>query len=168
MTTATQRNAAQRLTYRTIDSPVGNITLAGAGITLTRLVIQGQRHQPDRSSWQADNHGFPEAVDQIQAYFHGDLTRFDVEMHLAGTVFQRRVWDVVQLIPYGQTRSYAQIAEQIGAPGASRAVGVAVGRNPIPIIVGCHRVIGSGGGLTGYVGGIGCKRSLLVREISNS
>jgi len=165
MTTTTHSHAAQRLTYRTIDSPVGSITLAGAGITLTRLVIQGQRHQPDRTSWHADNHAFPEAVDQIRAYFDGDLTRFDVEMHLAGTDFQRRVWDVVQLIPYGQTNSYAQIAEQIGAPGASRAVGVAVGFNPIPIIVGCHRVIGASGGLTGYVGGIDCKRSLLAREV---
>ena len=71
----------------------------------------------------------------------------------------------MQSIPYGQTRSYAQIAQQIGSPGASRAVGVAVGRNPVPIIVGCHRVIGSGGGLTGYVGGLDCKRALLAREI---
>ena len=165
MTTTTHSHAAQRLTYRTIDSPVGSLTLAGAGTTLTRLVIQGQRHQPDRTSWHADNHAFAEAVDQIRAYFDGDLTRFDVEMHLAGTDFQRRVWDVVQLIPYGQTNSYAHIAEQIGAPGASRAVGVAVGRNPIPIIVGCHRVIGASGGLTGYVGGIDCKRSLLAREV---
>ena len=165
MTTTTQSRAAQRLTYRTIDSPVGRLTLAGNGTTLTRLVIQGQRHQPDRSSWHVDHRAFPEAVAQLRAYFDGELTHFDVEIHLAGTDFQQRVWDVVQLIPYGQTGSYAQIAEQIGAPGASRAVGVAVGRNPIPIIVGCHRVIGASGGLTGYVGGIDCKRSLLAREV---
>lgn len=165
MTMAMHTRSARGLTYRTIDSPVGELTLAGTGGVVTRLVIRGQRHQPDRSGWREDNGAFDDAADQLRAYFDGDLTRFDVEIRMAGTDFQHRVWDVVQRIPYGQTRSYAEIADQIGARGASRAVGVAVGRNPIPIIVGCHRVIGSGGALTGYVGGVECKRSLLAREI---
>lgn len=160
MTTATQS-----LTYRTVGSPVGELTLAGVGSTLTRLVIAGQRHQPDRTRWHADEHAFGGVVAQLRAYFDGELTRFDVDMRLRGTDFQHRVWDAVQSIPYGRTHSYAQIAEEIGSPGASRAVGVAVGRNPIPIIVGCHRVIGSGGHLNGYVGGIDCKKALLAREL---
>ncbi len=162
MTTATQS-----VTYRVVDSPVGELTLAGIGSTLTRLVIVGQRHQPDRTHWHADEDAFGDAVAQLRAYFDGELTRFDVEMRLAGTDFQQQVWDAVESIPYGQTRSYAQIAEQLGSPGARRAVGVAVGRNPIPIIVGCHRVIGSGGDLTGYVGGIDCKKALLAREVGD-
>lgn len=165
MTMAMHPRSAQSLTYRTIDSPVGELTLAGTGGVLTRLVIRGQRHEPDRSGWREDDGAFGDAAAQLRSYFDGDLTRFDVEIRMAGTDFQRRVWDVVGCIPYGQTRSYAEIAHQIGARGASRAVGVAVGRNPIPIIVGCHRVIGSGGALTGYVGGVECKRSLLAREI---
>ena len=157
--------AARTLTYRNIASPVGELTLVGFGSTLTRLVIAGQRREPDRSSWDADDHAFGESVAALRAYFDGELTHFAVELHLDGTEFQRRVWTAVQSIPYGQTRSYAQIAQQIGSPGASRAVGVAVGRNPVPIIVGCHRVIGSDGGLTGYVGGLYRKRALLAREI---
>ena len=163
MTVATK--SAQALTFRTIDSPVGGLTLAGLGRTLMWLVIAGQRREPDRSGWGGvDQRAFPDAVAQLGAYFDGALTQFDVELRLAGTDFQRRVWAAARAIPYGQTRSYAQIAAQIGAPRASRAVGVALGRNPVPIIVACHRVIGTAGGLTGYVGGIDCKQTLLVRE----
>lgn len=152
------------LTCRTIDSPIGRLTLAGTGSTLTRLVIAGQRHQPDQSGWNVDQQAFPDVVAQISAYFDGVLTRFEVDTRLDGTVFQRRVWEAVQSIPYGQTRSYAHIAEQIGAPGAVRAVGAAVGRNPVPVIVACHRVVGSTGTLTGYVGGVDRKKALLARE----
>jgi methylated-DNA-[protein]-cysteine S-methyltransferase len=156
--------AVQALTCRTIDSPIGPLTLAGMGATLTRLVIAGQRREPDRNGWESDEWAFPDAVAQLRAYFDGELTEFDLDAELAGTQFQRRVWTAVQSIPYGQTRSYAEVAAQIGSPGASRAVGLAVGRNPVPIIVACHRVVGSAGNLTGYVGGMDRKKVLLAHE----
>lgn len=157
--------AAEPVTYRTIDSPIGPLTLAGRDHSLSRLVIDGQRREPDRRGWQVDDTAFADVVAQLDAYFTGKSTRFDVELSLAGTHFQRRVWQAVQSIPYGQTRSYAWVAHQIGSPGASRAVGVAVGRNPVPIIVACHRVVGAGNALTGYVGGLDCKRALLALEV---
>lgn len=153
--------------YRTIDSPVGLLTLAGVGSTLMHLRMVDQTHEPDRSGWEpADDDAFPEAVEQLSGYFAGELTEFDLDLRLAGTEFQRRVWAALRTIPYGETRSYGQIAEQIGSPGASRAVGLANGRNPIGIIVPCHRVIGSTGGMTGYGGGIDRKRALLALEKS--
>ena len=153
--------------YRTIDSPVGLLTLAGVGSTLMHLRMVDQTHEPDRSGWEpADDDTFPEAVEQLSAYFAGELTEFDLDLELAGTEFQRRVWAALRTIPYGETRSYGQIAEQIGSSGASRAVGLANGRNPIGIIVPCHRVIGSTGGMTGYGGGIDRKRALLALEKS--
>lgn len=153
--------------YRIVESPVGPLTLAGVDTTLMHLRMVGQTHEPDRSGWrEADDDAFPEAVEQLAAYFAGELTDFDLELELVGTEFQRKVWAALRTIPYGETRSYGQIAEQIGSPGASRAVGLANGRNPIGIIVPCHRVIGSTGGLTGYGGGIERKRILLALERS--
>lgn len=153
------------LQYRTVDSPVGPLTLAGSGSTLLHLRMTDQTHEPDRSDWQAAGPGaFARAVEQLDAYFAGELTHFELDLELVGTDFQRRVWAALQTIPYGETRSYGQIAEQIGSPGASRAVGLANGRNPISIIVPCHRVIGSSGGLTGYGGGVERKRTLLGLE----
>lgn len=155
--------------YRVIDSPVGPLTLAGVGSTLTHLRMADQSHEPDRSGWEAaDDGAFGDVVEQLDAYFAGSLTDFDVELELKGTEFQRRVWNALITIPYGETRSYGEIAEQIGSPGASRAVGLANGRNPISIIVPCHRVIGSTGGLTGYGGGLDRKRILLTLEKKNT
>ena len=107
-------------------------------------------------------------VAQLEAYFAGELTTFNVDLELAGTEFQRRVWAALQTIPYGETRSYGQIADQIGSPSASRAVGMANGHNPISIIVPCHRVIGSSGKLTGYGGGIERKQALLELEMDTN
>ena len=153
------------LHYRTVDSPVGPLTLAGEGATLMHLRMADQSHEPDRSGWQqAGDRAFGDAVEQLEAYFAGSLTEFDVDLSLDGTDFQRRVWTALRAIPYGQTRSYGEIATEVGSPGASRAVGLANGRNPIGIIVPCHRVIGSTGGLTGYAGGIDRKRALLALE----
>lgn len=150
-----------------MDSPVGPLTLAGTGSTLFHLRMTDQTHEPDRSGWQPAGPGaFGVAVEQLEAYFAGQLSEFELDLELVGTDFQRRVWAALQTIPYGQTRSYGQIAEQIGSPGASRAVGLANGRNPIGIIVPCHRVIGSSGGLTGYGGGLDRKRTLLSLEKS--
>lgn len=156
------------LHYRTVDSPVGPLTLAGAGTTLMHLRMADQTHEPDRSAWQADDGAFGDVVDQLQAYFAGDLSSFDVDLDMRGTEFQRRVWAALRTIPYGETRSYGEIATQIGAPGASRAVGLANGRNPVSIIVPCHRVVGSTGSLTGYGGGLDRKRALLTLENSAS
>lgn len=153
------------LQYRTIDSPVGALTLAGVGSMLMHLRMTDQTHEPDRGGWQPATTGaFSAAVEQIDSYFAGELTEFDVALELHGTEFQRRVWAALKTIPYGETRSYGDIATQIGAPGASRAVGLANGRNPISIIVPCHRVVGSTGSLTGYGGGLDRKQLLLALE----
>ena len=150
--------------YRTIDSPIGPLALAGRGGVLTNLRMLNQTYEPDRSDWVRDDGAFPDAVDQLEAYFAGDRTDFDVELRLIGSEFQRRVWQALLTIPYGETRSYGEIAEQIGAAGSARAVGLANGHNPIAIIVPCHRVIGANGSLTGYGGGLDRKRSLLDME----
>ena len=153
------------LRYRIVESPVGLLTLAGVGSTLMHLRMTKQSHEPDRSHWTpADPGAFTGTVEQLDAYFAGTLTEFDVDLDVAGTPFQRRVWTALQAIPYGETRTYGQIADQIGSPGASRAVGLANGRNPVSIIVPCHRVIGSNGGLTGYGGGLDRKKTLLALE----
>lgn len=154
-----------QLYFRTVDSPIGPLTLAGAGSTLMHLRMADQTHEPDRSDWApAGPEAFADVVEQLNAYFAGTLTEFDVDLQLVGTEFQRKVWAALQTIPYGETRTYGEIAEQIGSPGASRAVGLANGRNPISIIVPCHRVIGAAGSMTGYGGGIFRKRTLLSLE----
>jgi methylated-DNA-[protein]-cysteine S-methyltransferase len=150
--------------YRTIESPIGLLTLAGHGSALTNLRMVDQTYEPSRTDWSADPGAFNDAVDQLGAYFAGELTDFDIELDLRGTEFQQRVWKALLTIPYGDTRSYGEIAEQIGAPGAARAVGLANGHNPIAIVVPCHRVIGARGSLTGYGGGLDRKRSLLELE----
>jgi methylated-DNA-[protein]-cysteine S-methyltransferase len=150
--------------YRTIDSPIGPLTLAGRGPVLTNLRMVEQTYEPSRAGWAPDHRAFADAVDQLDAYFAGERTDFDLELDLQGTEFQRRVWKALLTIPYGETRSYGEIAEQIDAPGAARAVGLANGRNPIAIIVPCHRVIGASGNLTGYGGGLDRKRTLLDLE----
>jgi methylated-DNA-[protein]-cysteine S-methyltransferase len=150
--------------YRSIDSPIGPLALAGRGGVLTHLRMINQTYEPSRTDWVPDDRAFPDAVAQLEAYFAGQRTEFDLELSLAGSEFQRRVWQALLTIPYGETRSYGQIAEQIGASGAARAVGLANGHNPIAIIVPCHRVIGASGSLTGYGGGLDRKRSLLELE----
>jgi methylated-DNA-[protein]-cysteine S-methyltransferase len=138
--------------------------LAGDDGRLSHLLMLDHAHAPSRDGWWRDDSAFPEVAHQLSAYFAGDLTEFDVDYTLVGTEFQRRVWTALLTIPYGQTRSYGELAGQIGSPTASRAVGLANGRNPISIIVPCHRVIGSNGSLTGYGGGIDRKKSLLELE----
>jgi methylated-DNA-[protein]-cysteine S-methyltransferase len=150
--------------YRTIDSPIGPLALAGRGQLLTNLRMVNQTYEPNRTNWMPDDRAFPDAVQQLEAYFAGERTDFDLELSLAGSEFKRRVWQALLTIPYGETRSYGEIAEQIGASGAARAVGLANGRNPIAIIVPCHRVIGASGSLTGYGGGLERKQSLLELE----
>lgn len=156
------------LLYRTMDSPVGRLTLAGIDGRLQHLRMVDQTYEPDRAGWRRDDSAFEDAVVQLEEYFRGERREFDLELDLGGTGFQRRVWAALQTIPYGETRSYGQIARQIDAPGAFRAVGLANGHNPIGIVVPCHRVIGANGNLTGYGGGLDRKRMLLGMEKSNS
>ena len=152
--------------FRTVDSPVGPLTLAGRGGHLMHLRMVDQTYEPSHDGWERDDAAFPDAVEQLDSYFAGERTEFDLELELVGTPFQRSVWAALLTIPYGETRSYGEIATQIGSPGAFRAVGLANGHNPIGIIVPCHRVIGSNGSLTGYGGGIDRKRALLALEKS--
>jgi methylated-DNA-[protein]-cysteine S-methyltransferase len=152
--------------YQIVDSPIGPLTLAGTGGELHHLRMVDQSHEPDRSAWHSSSGLFEDAREQLDAYFAGTLTEFDIPLRLVGTDFQQRVWEALRTIPYGETRSYGEIAQQIGSPAASRAVGMANGRNPISVIVPCHRVIGANGGLTGYGGGLDRKRQLLALEQS--
>ena len=130
--------------FRSIDSPVGLLTLAGRDGRLMHLRMVDQTYEPSHDGWESDDAAFPVAVEQLESYFAGELFDFDLELDLVGTTFQRSVWEALQTIPYGETRSYGEIAAQIGSPSASRAVGLANGHNP----VGMKRP-GSGGG-SGY------------------
>ncbi|CAA0118784.1 Methylated-DNA--protein-cysteine methyltransferase [Mycolicibacterium vanbaalenii] len=150
--------------YRTMDSPVGTLTLAGVDGRLRHLRMVDQTYEPNRVGWERDDSAFAEAVLQLEEYFNGARTEFELELDLVGTAFQRRVWAALMTIPYGETRSYGQIAKQLDAPGAFRAVGLANGHNPIGIVVPCHRVIGANGSLTGYGGGLERKKALLDME----
>jgi methylated-DNA-[protein]-cysteine S-methyltransferase len=163
---AAEGEVMEPLQFRSMDSPVGQLSLAGMDGRLMHLRMVDQTYEPSHDGWEPDDDAFPEAVEQLEAYFAGDRTEFDLELDLVGTQFQRRVWAALQAIPYGETRSYGEIARQIGSPRACRAVGLANGHNPIGIIVPCHRVIGSNGSLTGYGGGLGRKRALLELEKS--
>lgn len=150
--------------YRTIDSPIGPLTLAGQDAVLTMLRMVDQTYDPSRTGWSPNPRAFGQAVEQLAAYFAGELTEFSFPFDLRGSEFQRRVWEALLTISYGETRSYGEIAGQIGAPGSARAVGLANGHNPIAIVVPCHRVIGANGSLTGYGGGLDRKRALLELE----
>ncbi|MFE3262683.1 MULTISPECIES: methylated-DNA--[protein]-cysteine S-methyltransferase [unclassified Streptomyces] len=147
------------------DSPYGPLTLVADDDLLCGLYMVGQRHRPPQEDFGArDDTLLPEVKRQLTAYFAGDLKEFDLPMRLAGTAFQRSVWEQLVRIPYGEIRSYGELADALGNPKASRAVGLANGRNPVGIIVPCHRVVGADGSLTGYGGGLDRKRRLLDFE----
>lgn len=151
--------------HTVIDSPYGPLTLVATDGVLSGLYMVGQRHRPPEETFgERDDTPFDEAADQLAAYFAGGLKEFTLELRLEGTPFQRRVWERLRRIPYGETRSYGELADALGSPRASRAVGLANGRNPIGIIVPCHRVVGANGGLTGYGGGLDRKKRLLDFE----
>ena len=152
--------------HTVIDSPYGPLTLvADEDGALCGLYMVDQRHRPPEENFGApDDTPFAEAAAQLQAYFAGELKEFTLQLRLHGTPFQRAVWDQLRGIPYGETRSYGDLADALGNPGASRAVGLANGKNPIGIIVPCHRVVGANGSLTGYGGGLDRKQRLLDFE----
>jgi methylated-DNA-[protein]-cysteine S-methyltransferase len=153
----------------TLDSPLGPLALTSEEGWLTGLYMAGQAHSPlDRGGWAEDKGPFRDAVEQLGAYFAGELTEFDLPLRLVGTDFQRQVWGALCEIPYGETWSYSQLAAKIGRDRAVRAVGLANGRNPVAIIVPCHRVIGANGTLTGYGGGLDRKAWLLSHERKTS
>ena len=153
--------------HTTIQSPIGELLLTGDGEAISGLYIQDglAAMEPD-PGWRRDDNAFADAREQLGEYFAGERTDFDLALAPEGTEFQRRVWDGLRAIPYGETRSYAELARAVGRPGAARAVGAANGRNPITVIVPCHRVIGSNGDLAGFSGGVERKRMLLDLEAS--
>jgi methylated-DNA-[protein]-cysteine S-methyltransferase len=152
-----------------VDSPFGPLTLVAADGALAGLYMDRQRHRPPEEVFgEPDATPFGPVVEQLGEYFSGQRIEFDLQMAFFGTPFQRTVWNALCEIPYGETVSYGELAERIGRPTASRAVGLANGKNPIGIIVPCHRVIGSTGNLTGYGGGLDRKRNLLDFEQRNS
>jgi methylated-DNA-[protein]-cysteine S-methyltransferase len=149
----------------TIESPIGPLTLTAEDGYLTGLHMHDQRHAPPRAADAVrDDAWFADITGQLEAYFDGQLTMFQIPMKLDGTAFQQRVWSQLCAIPYGETISYGELARRVDNPKASRAVGLANGRNPIAVIVPCHRVIASNGGLGGYGGGLDRKTWLLDLE----
>ncbi|MCA3014293.1 MAG: methylated-DNA--[protein]-cysteine S-methyltransferase [Myxococcaceae bacterium] len=156
---------ANVVSYGVIDSPVGRLLLTSDGKGLTGLYPPAHGRQPAiGAGWQRHDAFFTGVKDQLEAYFAGRLTRFEVSLAAKGTPFQRRVWDALLEVPYGATVTYGEVAARLGCPAAARAVGLANGRNPISIIVPCHRVVGRSGKLTGYAGGLELKRTLLDHE----
>lgn len=155
--------------YCYLNSPIGDLLLAGDddGLSLIGFPQGKMRHDPE-PDWIFNEKPFAAVRQQLGEYFAGERTAFDLPLHLTGTEFQVQVLQELQRIPYGETTSYGEIARRIGRPKAMRAVGAANGRNPIPIIVPCHRVIGSGGDLTGFGGGLDTKEALLRLEAENS
>tara|TARA_B100001094_G_C17810396_1_gene613504 strand:+ start:55 stop:549 length:495 start_codon:yes stop_codon:yes gene_type:complete len=151
--------------FTTFLSPIGELTLTGNDASLTGLYFSiGPKARSADPSWERDDQRFAEAVAQLDAYFAGRLRAFDLRLKPRATPFQAQVLGALQEIPYGESRSYKDIAQAIGNPKAVRAVGAANGANPIAIIIPCHRVVGSNGGLTGFGGGLPGKRYLLDLE----
>jgi methylated-DNA-[protein]-cysteine S-methyltransferase len=151
--------------FTRLPSPIGELLLSGDGEALTGLWMQPDAHPgPDTSGWIRDDDLFREARRQLDAYFVGELREFDLPLATAGSRFQRDVWQALLTIPCGATRTYGAIARQVGRPDRARAVGSANGRNPIAIVIPCHRVIGAGGDLVGYGGGLPRKAWLLSLE----
>ena len=161
------RTIRQRHVCKTMDSPVGKLTLVASEQGLAAILWENDRPRRVRLNIDAEDTRHPvllEAERQLGEYFAGRRTAFALPLHFAGTPFQTKVWHALLTIPFGETRSYGQIARQIGSPGAVRAVGAANGRNPLSSVAPCHRVIGAAGQLTGFAGGLEVKARLLALE----
>ena len=155
--------------YTMHASPIGNLLLVGEpvgdGVALSGLYMEGHKRGPAVSeAWVRDDDAFAGVGLELDEYFAGSRRTFDIDLAPKGTPFQQAVWMQLRLIPCGETTTYGELAQRVGRPGAARAVGAAVGRNPISIIVPCHRVVGSDGTLTGFAGGLDRKRTLLAIE----
>jgi methylated-DNA-[protein]-cysteine S-methyltransferase len=147
-------------THTIIDTPLGDVVLTGDGHAVTGLAFAGG----PPASGRRDDAALAEPARQVREYFAGERTAFDLPLRLEGTAFDREVWKAVAAIGYGKTATYGELADRIGRPGAARAVGAANGRNPVALVVPCHRVIGAAGALTGYAYGVERKRALLELE----
>lgn len=147
-----------------MESPVGRLRLFSNGDALTGVYFDDHRPEPKDDQGRVEASPFSPAIAQLQQYFIGERDTFDLPVSLSGTEFQLQVWEALQQIQPGETVTYSDIAQSCGRPKSSRAVGAAVGRNPVSIIVPCHRVIGASGSLTGFAGGIARKQWLLQRE----
>ena len=153
------------MSYRTISSPIGELTVVERDGALVGLYMTDHKPAPHLETFgERDDDTLPQLDAQLGEYFAGERTSFDLPLAPTGTDFQQRVWAALRTIPYGETWSYGRLAEAVGQPGAARAVGLANGRNPISIVVPCHRVVGSSGKLTGYAGGVERKAFLLDLE----
>ncbi|HMC04259.1 MAG TPA: methylated-DNA--[protein]-cysteine S-methyltransferase [Actinomycetota bacterium] len=148
--------------YTHVDTPIGKLTVVAGGTGIRRILWDGEAPPEDAVEGHSDL--LDAAVTQIREYFTGNRTTFDLPLDLGGTPFQQKVWRELGSIPFGTTISYGEQARRIGRPQAARAVGAANGRNPVPVVLPCHRVIGSGGALTGFGGGLDTKRTLLRHE----
>jgi methylated-DNA-[protein]-cysteine S-methyltransferase len=163
--TAEMTAEAKVMFWHETDSPVGTLLLAGDAAALRRVYFQGgPRPLAPPAGWRRDAAPFERVLTQLREYFCGVRRTFDVPLAPVGTPFQLAVWRALQAIPYGETLSYGELAQRVGLAGGARAVGVANGANPLPIIVPCHRVIGADGSLTGFGGGLDIKRALLSLE----
>jgi methylated-DNA-[protein]-cysteine S-methyltransferase len=151
--------------FSMFESPIGELILSGDDHGLTAIAFADSNKAPRiDSTWSRDDRAFTRVADQLSAYFAGDLTQFELDLAPRGTPFQQRVWEALQRIPFGATTTYSRLAGALGDPHATRAVGLANGRNPLPIVIPCHRVIGADGTLTGYGGGLQRKQWLLAHE----
>ena len=152
-------------THTTIDSPFGELTLTARDGVLSGLYFPGHWYMPGPDAFgPRSEQGFERAQRQLAEYFAGERTGFELETTAAGDEFQRRVWELIDRVPYGETTTYGEMARELGDPTLARRVGGAVGRNPLSVIVPCHRVVGKDGKLTGYAGGLERKRFLLELE----
>lgn len=157
------------MTFTIIDSPIGPLTLVRDDAGITGVYMPEHRPAPDEARFgERDDAAFADAVQQLGEYWAGERTAFELPLAPSGSGFQLRVWEALRSIPHGETRTYGWIAEQIGQPTAVRAVGLANGRNPLSILVPCHRVVGASGALTGYAGGVERKRFLLDHEAGSA
>jgi methylated-DNA-[protein]-cysteine S-methyltransferase len=151
--------------YTTFDSPIGELLLVGDGHSLHGLHMrEGRRPLRVSPAWERHDESFAPVAEQLAEYFGGVRPEFEIPLTMAGNPFEQLVWEELQRIPYGETISYGELARHIGHASAARAVGLANGRNPVAVIVPCHRVIGADGSLTGYGGGLERKRFLLDLE----
>jgi methylated-DNA-[protein]-cysteine S-methyltransferase len=165
--TMVDRTTQRQHVFKKMTSPVGILTLVATDAGLAAILWEEDRPGRVPLNLIGEEDGHPVLVEterQLNEYFAGDRTRFELPLDMAGTPFQRRVWNALISIPYAETRTYAQIAREIGQPAATRAVGAANGRNPLSIVAPCHRVIGSSGALTGFAGGLHVKAQLLRLE----
>jgi methylated-DNA-[protein]-cysteine S-methyltransferase len=166
-----EHTAHKRHVYKRVPSPVGSLTLVATDNGLAAILWEHDRPSRVRLNIVGEDNSHPvlvETAHQLEEYFAGRRKQFELRLDPSGTPFQRTVWRALMTIPFGETRSYAQIAKQIGHPRAARAVGAANGRNPLSIVAPCHRVVGSTGALTGFAGGLDVKARLLVLEGARS